>query len=105
MTATLETMNKSELVNEVHSLLNSDGCEGDKCCTKACAERALSAVLDAITRGLRQDGTVQIVGFGTFSVATRGARMGVNPRTGDKIQIKESKNIRFKSGAKLKEIL
>ena len=78
---------------------------GKEKCTKACAEKALNAVLDAIISGIKKEGSVQIVGFGTFSVSSREARTGVNPRTGEKIQIKASKNVRFKSGAKLKESL
>ena len=99
-------MNKSELVNEIYSLMNScSDCGGDCKCTKSCAEKALNIVIDAVTNGLKKDGAVQIVGFGTFSIATRSARTGVNPRTRDKIQIAESKNVKFKAGAKLKEIL
>ena len=100
-------MNKSELINEVYSLMNScsDCGKSDSKCTKACAEKALAVVVEALTNGLKKDGSVQIVGFGTFSVAKRGARAGVNPRTGAKIQIAASKNVRFKAGAKLKEIL
>jgi DNA-binding protein HU-beta len=48
---------------------------------------------------------VQIVGFGTFSVTEREPREGINPRTGDKIQIGVSKSVRFKAGSKLKEVL
>lgn len=99
-------MNKSELINEVQAIFEKCCCsDGKEKCTKACAEKALNAVLDAIISGIKKDGTVQIVGFGTFSVSSRAARTGVNPRTGEKIQIKESKNVRFKSGAKLKESL
>jgi nucleoid DNA-binding protein len=102
-------MNKSELVGEVYSLLNRDDLHSDdsprRRITKASAEEALRIVLEAIANGLKKDESVQIVGFGVFSISKRSERMGVNPRTGDKIQIKASKNIKFKAGAKLKEIL
>lgn len=101
-------MNKSELIDEIYGLLNigaANGPPGDGKCTKVFAEKVLGAVLEALTDGLKKDGNVQIVGFGTFSVGTRGPRAGVNPRTGAKIQINESKNIKFKAGEKLKEIL
>lgn len=101
-------MNKSELVNEIYNLLNdcsACGCTNEHKCTKASAEKALNVVLDAISNGIKKDENVQIVGFGTFSVAKRDARTGVNPRTGEKININASKNIKFKAGAKFKEIL
>jgi DNA-binding protein HU-beta len=100
-------MNRSELVNEIYSLLNdgSNNASSEHKFTKIFAEKALSVVLDAITCGIKKDGAVQIVGFGTFSVAKRDPRMGVNPRTGDKIQIDASKSVKFKAGIKLKEIL
>jgi DNA-binding protein HU-beta len=100
-------MNRSELVNEVYGLLNDQAgsVSSEHKFTKIFAEKALNIVLDAITRGIKKEGAVQIVGCGTFSVAEREPRVGVNPRTGDKIQIGASKSIRFKAGAKLKESL
>ncbi|MDR1435120.1 MAG: HU family DNA-binding protein [Puniceicoccales bacterium] len=100
-------MNKSELINEIYGLLNSyqENNPSDHKFTKVFAEKTLDIVLDAITRGVKRDEIVQVVGFGTFSVAKRGARTGVNPRTGDKIEIGASKAVKFKAGAKLKEIL
>ncbi|MDR1366294.1 MAG: HU family DNA-binding protein [Puniceicoccales bacterium] len=102
-------MNKSELVDEVYGLLNRDDSRCDdsprRRITKASAEEALRVVLEAIANGLQKDEIVQIVGFGVFSVSKRSERTGVNPRTGDKIQIEASKSIKFKAGAKLKEIL
>jgi DNA-binding protein HU-beta len=100
-------MNKSELVNAIYGLLNEGAvseASGHKF-TKVFAEKTLNIVLDTIAGGIKKDGSVQVVGFGTFSVVKRGARTGVNPRTGDKIKIKASKNVKFRAGAKLKEIL
>ena len=56
---------------------------------------------DAITKAVKKE-SVQIIGFGTFSVVKRGARTGINPQTREKIKIKASKNVKFKAGAKLK---
>jgi DNA-binding protein HU-beta len=60
-------------------------------------------VLDGITAGIKKDGLVQLIGFGTFSVKERAAREGRNPLTGEKIKIKASKTVSFKVGAGLKE--
>ncbi|MGB0184362.1 MAG: HU family DNA-binding protein [Opitutales bacterium] len=91
-------MNKADLVAEVQKSLGADT-------SKAAAERALEAVLEGIKKGVKKDKAVQIIGFGTFSVAKRAARQGVNPQTGEKIQIKASKSVKFKAGAGLKAIL
>ena len=92
-------MNKAELVEEI--LKSKDaGFE-----SKAAAERALSAVLGAIECGIKNDGAVQLIGFGTFSVKKRAARKGRNPQTGASIQIKASKTVGFKAGAALKEVV
>jgi DNA-binding protein HU-beta len=100
-------MNKSDLITKIHDLLNEcsckSSCEGNM--TKAATERIVNAVLDAISEGLKKDGNVQIIGFGTFSITERAARQGVNPRTGKKSPIAASKSIRFKAGSKLKETL
>ncbi|MEL0118473.1 MAG: HU family DNA-binding protein, partial [Opitutae bacterium] len=70
--------------------------------SKAAAEAAVAAVLEGITKGVKKDKSVQLIGFGTFSVVKRAARTGVNPRTGEKIKIKASKAVKFKAGAGLK---
>lgn len=90
-------MNKGELIEKIQNLLGADA-------SKACAESALKAVLDAVKAGIKKDKTVQIIGFGTFSVAARAARQGVNPKTGEKIKIKASKSVKFKAGSALKEV-
>jgi DNA-binding protein HU-beta len=100
-------MNKSELINEIYGLLNGcrENSSSDHKFTKVFAEKALEVVLDAIAKGIKKDEIVQVVGFGTFSVAKREARTGVNPRTGDKIEIGASKSVKFRAGAKLREVL
>ena len=63
----------------------------------------LDAFTDEITKILRKGDKVNITGFGIFKVADRKAREGINPRTGEKIQIKASKKPRFTAGKLLKE--
>ncbi len=72
--------------------------------SKAAAERAVKAVIDGISAGIKKDGTVQVMGFGTFTVKSRAARKGRNPQTGEAIKIKASKTVGFKAGAALKEV-
>ena len=89
-------MNKADLVEHIYE----SGQVGD---SKAAAERALTAVLEAIKAGLVEDGQVQLIGFGSFQVKQRKARTGRNPRTGEKIKIKASKTVGFRPGKTLKE--
>lgn len=90
-------MNKAELVAEVQKQLGGDA-------SKAAAERAVEAVLGGIRKGVKKDKEVQLVGFGTFKVAKRAARKGVNPRTKQAITIKASRTVRFRPGASLKSL-
>jgi DNA-binding protein HU-beta len=67
------------------------------------AENAVNAVLETIEEVLTRGGEISFTGFGKFSVADRGARQGVNPQTGEKIQIAASKVPRFSAGSGLKK--
>ena len=87
-------MNKGELIDAVAA---SAGL------SRADATKAVDGVLDTITRTLSGGDTVSLVGFGTFSVKHRAARMGRNPRTGEAIQIAASKVPGFKAGKALKD--
>ena len=89
-------MNKQELIDAILAHKEA-GIE-----SKAAAARALDAVLDGIAAGIKKDGNVQLIGFGTFSVKSRAARTGRNPQTGATIKIKASKTVGFKAGAALK---
>lgn len=86
-------MNKAELVAVVQKSLSS---------SKAEAERAVAAVIDAIKTGLKKGKPVQLIGFGTFKIVNRKARIGINPKTGEKIKIKASKSVKFSAGKDLK---
>ncbi len=73
--------------------------------TKADADRALDATLEGIVTGLKKEGKVALVGFGTFSAKKRAARTGINPLTKEKINIPAKNVASFKAGAKLKDAL
>jgi DNA-binding protein HU-beta len=89
-------MNKQELVEAVSKELGT---------SKAGGERAVSAVLSAITKGVKKDKSCQLIGFGTFSVKKRKARMARNPQTGEAIKVKASRTVGFKVGKKFKEMV
>jgi DNA-binding protein HU-beta len=72
---------------------------------KAEATRAVDAVFDSIAEALQSGDEVRLVGFGTFSVTSRAASEGRNPRTGEKIQIAASKQPKFKAGKGLRDSL
>ncbi len=73
--------------------------------TKADAGRALDAVLEGITSGLKKEGKVTFVGFGTFTAKKRAAREGINPLTKAAIKIPAKTVAGFKAGSKLKDAL
>ena len=85
-------MNKTDLVAAVAAQAGL---------TKAQAQKAVEATVDAIAGALKGGDKVQLVGFGTFSVVEKAAREGVNPATGAKIQIAAKKVAKFKAGAGL----
>ena len=86
-------MNKSDLINEVAKVVS----------TKKEAQEAVDCVFASITKALKKGDTVTLVGFGTFKVTKRKARMGRNPQTGEEIKIKASKAAKFTPGKALKE--
>ncbi len=71
-------------------------------CSAIAARETMIALLGIISTSLKKNQRVQLAGFGTFTVAKRGARKGRNPRTGEAIKIKASKTVRFKAGRTLK---
>lgn len=87
-------MNKSELIEAVAQSADL---------SKAAATRAVDAVLESVTGALKENDTVSLVGFGTFTVRERAARAGRNPRTGETIKIPASKVPGFKAGKALKD--
>lgn len=89
-------MNKLDLIAEV---AKNTGL------TKTDAAKATDALLDAVTAALKKGDEVRLVGFGTFSVASREATTGRNPHTGEEIKIAASKQPKFKAGKVLKDAL
>ena len=87
-------MTKPELVKaiaEATGLSNKD------------AEKAVTALVGAVTDELAKGGKVQLIGFGTFEVAERAARTGRNPQTGESVTIAASKSPKFKAGKAFKD--
>ena len=89
-------MNKSELINAVAE---------KAALSKKDSEAAVTAALDAITAALAEGDEVRLVGFGTFEVKKREARIGRNPKTKEEIQIPATKVPAFKPGKALKVIV
>ena len=87
-------MNKGELIDNVASEI---------CVTKREAKKAVECVFETITGCLAKGDAVRLVGFGTFGIRKRAARMARNPRTGEKIQVKAINVPFFKAGKELKE--
>jgi len=88
-------MKKGELIEAVYEAAGLD--------TKKQAEDVVNAVFDIITKTLVKGEEVGVTGFGTFKSSKRAARMGVNPQTGEKIQIAATTVPKFSAGKGLKE--
>ncbi len=88
-----EGMNKADLVNEVAKVV----------ATKKAAQDAVDTVFASITKALKKKDMVTLVGFGTFKVGKRKARIGRNPQTGAAIKIAAKKVPRFVAGKGLKD--
>lgn len=87
-------MNKSDLVSKVST---------ESGLTKIEAEKAIEATFNAITSSLKAGEEVRLIGFGTFDIAQRAASVGRNPRTGESIQIPETRLPKFRAGKQLKD--
>ncbi|MBA4241653.1 MAG: DNA-binding protein [Sphingobacteriaceae bacterium] len=85
-------MNKAELIEAIAN--------GSKL-TKADAGRALDSTIEAVAKALKKGDRISLVGFGSFSVAKRAARIGRNPQTGKEIKIAAKKVVKFKAGTEL----
>ena len=89
-------MNKTELVEKIAAGAGI---------TKVDAKKALDAAIGAVKEALIAGDKVALIGFGTFSVAERPAREGINPATKEKINIAAKKVAKFKAGAELADAL
>lgn len=90
----MQSMNKADLIAAVAELSGL---------SKVDCEKATDATFDAITSALKDNDDVRLIGFGTFSVASRPAREGRNPQTGKSIQIAASRQPKFSVGKALKD--
>ncbi|MBP9483217.1 MAG: HU family DNA-binding protein [Negativicutes bacterium] len=89
-------MNKTQLIASVAEMAEV---------TKKDAEKAVNAVFGSVQKALVEGEKVQLIGFGTFEVKSRSARVGRNPQTGKEIKIAASKVPTFKAGKGLKEVV
>lgn len=89
-------MNKTEFINAV---AEKSGL------SKADAKKAVEAFVETVSSELKEGGKVALLGFGSFSVAEKSARKGVNPKTKQPIEIPARKSVKFKAGAELSEII
>ena len=87
-------MNKAELVEAISKVTGA---------TKADTERTLDAFVDVVSKNIKKKDGVKLVGFGTFAVSHRKARVGRNPQTGEEIQIPARKVPVFRPGKELRE--
>ncbi len=87
-------MNKQELIS---AIAEKGGI------TKADAEKAINAFVETTKEALAKKESIQLIGFGTFSVSERSARTGRNPQTGKEIQIAAKNVAKFKAGKALDE--
>jgi DNA-binding protein HU-beta len=86
-------MNRKELIEALSKKTDS---------TKAEADRSIAAIIEIVTATLKKGDSISLVGFGSFEVRKRAARVGRNPKTGAELKIKASKVPAFKAGATLK---
>ena len=89
-------MNKTEFINAV---AEKSGL------SKVDAKKAVEAFVETVSSELKEGGKVALLGFGSFSVAEKAARKGVNPKTKQPIEIPARKSVKFKAGGELTEII
>ena len=89
-------MNKAELISATAEKAGM---------SKKDSEKVINALIDTITDTMKKGDKVQLVGFGSFEVKNRPARMGRNPRTKEQIEIPAAKIPQFKAGKALKDTI
>lgn len=89
-------MNKADLVTK---MVEKTGL------SKKDTEKALNAFIDTVKETVGAGESVQLIGFGTFEVRSRSARVGRNPRTGEKVTIAAAKAPAFKAGKAFKDVV
>jgi len=96
MSVVKKPLGKTELIDAVSKATKLE---------KTKAKAVIEATIDVITKELKKNGRVQLTGFGTFSTSKRKKRMGVNPKTGDKITIPARKVPKFTAGKALRDTI
>ena len=89
-------MNKTELVDAIAKQAGL---------SKKDSEAAVKAFTEVVSKALKKGDKVQLVGFGTFEVSERAARVGINPHTREPLNIEASKSPKFKAGKALKDAI
>jgi len=89
-------MNKADLVKAIAQKATLN---------QATAQKALESMLETFKDSLKKGDKIQLIGFGSFEVAKRAARKGVNPQTKKTIQIAAKKVVKFKPGKDLKDLI
>ncbi|MDL2208582.1 HU family DNA-binding protein [Parabacteroides sp. OttesenSCG-928-O15] len=89
-------MNKTEFINAVSEKAGL---------SKVDAKKAVEAFVETVSNELKAGGKVALLGFGSFSVAEKAARKGVNPKTKQPINIPARKTVKFKAGSELSDIV
>ncbi|HKB69203.1 MAG TPA: integration host factor subunit beta [Thermoanaerobaculia bacterium] len=89
-------MTKAELIERVLTAADLNKKE---------AEAAVEAFFDSIIQSLREGEKIELRGFGSFRLRSRGARVGRNPKTGEKVQVPAKRIPYFKPGKELKELI
>ena len=89
-------MNKTEFINAISEKSGL---------SKVDAKKAVEAFVETVSSELKEGGKVALLGFGSFSVAEKSARKGVNPKTKQPIEIPARNSVKFKAGAELTEII
>jgi DNA-binding protein HU-beta len=89
-----KNMNKQDIAEKVHGVLGG---------TKADAERAVDAMMEAVVSGLKRGEDVSIAGLGIFKTKMRAARTARNPRTGASVQVPATRVPKFQPAKALKE--
>ncbi len=96
MSTVKKPLGKTELIDAVAKATKLE---------KTKAKAVIEATIDVITKELKKNGRVQLTGFGTFSTSKRKKRIGVNPKTGDKITIPARKVPKFTAGKALRDTI
>ena len=85
-------MNKTQLIDAIAT---------EAGLTKTDAKKAIDAFIKTTSEQLKDGEKIALVGFGTFSITERSARVGRNPKTGEKIEVEKKRVVRFKAGSDL----